>query len=125
MGVQSHDHNITPFLKDSNPLESDFASSQSSTLALAARPPNVSVSQCSRNAPGLVFMRRVSLPRASAEQYAPWWWCQLGTLHSFSVQRMCGAMQRMDSWTLLSQKQQHPYEGQSLTWWPGCSLKHS
>ena len=25
MGVQSHDRNITPFLKDSNPLESDFA----------------------------------------------------------------------------------------------------
>src|SRR5712671_3500073 len=99
-----------PFLKDSNPLESDFANSQNSieVLALAARPPKVSASQCSRNAPGVVFMRRVSLPRASAEQYALWWWCQLGTLHSFSVQRMCGAMQRMDLWTSLSQKQQRP-----------------
>src|SRR5712672_2237880 len=80
----------------------------------AAWPPNVSASQCSRNALGLVFMRRVSLPMASAEQYVPWWLCQLGTLHLFSLQRMCGATQTIDSWTSLSQKQHRLYEGQSL-----------
>src|SRR5712671_6179612 len=94
-------------------------------LVLAARPPNVSASQCSRNIFGLVFMRRVSLPTASAEQYVPWWLCQLGTLHSFSLQCIYGAMQTIDSWTSLSQKQHRPYEGQSLTWCLGCSSKHS
>src|SRR5712671_6517807 len=96
-----------------------------SALVLAARPPNVSASQCSRNALGLVFIRRVSLPTASAEQYEPWWWCQLGTLHSFSLQHVCGAMQRIDSWAVLLQKQHWPLEGQSLTWCPGCNSKHS
>src|SRR5712675_1711239 len=82
---------------------------------LAARPPKVSASQCSRNPLGSVFMRRVSLPTASAEQYVPWWWCQLGTLHSFSLQRICGAVQTIDSWAVVPQKQHRPFEGQSLT----------
>src|SRR5712675_403398 len=94
-GPLSYDRNITPFLKNSNPLELFLRPSHGSVLA--ARPPNVSASQCSRNPLGSVFMRRVSLPTASAEQYVPWWWCQLGTLHSFSLQRTCGLVQTMDS----------------------------
>jgi len=54
---------FTPFLKDSNPLESVFASSQNSTLvlALAAGRQSIGVPNV-RGRSGVVFMRRVSLP---------------------------------------------------------------
>jgi len=51
---------------------------------------------------GVVFMRRVSL-QGHQRTVCAMVVCQLGTLHSFSVQHMCGAMQSMDLWMSLSQ----------------------